>query len=167
MIKKVLGSLFFAGAMLVAGNSFAQDQAQKDEQILKEYFAKNGIKATRTPSGLYYTIKKKGSGDNAKVGQTVTMNYYGKLLDGKRFDSNGIDDNFNPVPMSPGRTAFSFPLGAHRVIAGWDEAVQLLNKGEQAVIYLPSGIAYGPNGAGGAIPPNAVLVFDVEVVAIQ
>jgi len=162
MVKNIIGSLFLAGIMLVAGTAFAQDQASKDDQVLKEYFAKNHIKANKTPSGLYYTINKKGEGENAKPGQQVSMNYIGKFLDGKKFDGN-VDENGNPVN---GRTAFRFTLGMGQVIRGWDEGIQLLNKGCKATLYLPSGIAYGA-GARGPIPANSILVFDVEVLGMQ
>ena len=138
----------------------AVSQPEKDDKLLQAYFAKNNIKATKTASGLYYTIAQKGIGENAKPGKKVTMNYTGKLMDGKAFDSN-IDPKFNHV--SP----FTFTLGQGNVIKGWDEGVQLLNIGTKATFYIPSALAYGPNGMGGAIPPNAVLLFDVELVAID
>ena len=162
MSKNILTSLLFACMLLISYTGFSQDQAAKDEKILTDYFAKNNIKATRTKSGLYYTIHQPGTGENAKPGQNVSMNYLGKFLDGKTFDGN-IDANYTRVA---GRDVFTFPLGGHRVISGWDEGVQLLNKGCRATLYLPSAIGYGANG-GGPIPANSVLVFDVEVVAIN
>jgi FKBP-type peptidyl-prolyl cis-trans isomerase FkpA len=135
-------------------------QAIVDDKLLQDYFAKNGIKATKTPSGLYYAISQKGLGPNAAPGKKVTMNYTGKTMDGKVFDSN-TDPKFNHV--SP----FSFTLGVGQVIKGWDEGVQLLQLGSRGSFYIPSGLGYGPSGTGGAIPPNAVLIFDVEVVGID
>ncbi len=160
MIKSILAGLLFVCTIVVANTTFAQDQKAIDEKTLTDYFAKNNIKATRTSTGLYYTINRKGEGENAKPGMSVTMLYYGYLLDGKRFDGN-MDKSYNPTG-----NPFTFNLGAHQVIAGWDEGVQLLNKGSRATLYLPSGIAYGARGAGGAIPPNAVLAFDVELVSM-
>ncbi len=147
--------------MLLSFVGFGQDAGQKakDEATLKAYFAKNNIKATRTPSGLYYVITKKGTGANAQKGQRVSMKYLGKFLDGKKFDAN-VDDNFNST------RPFAFTLGVGQVIAGWDEGVQLLNPGCRASLYLPSGLAYGPGGTG-PIPPNSVLIFDVELVSIN
>jgi FKBP-type peptidyl-prolyl cis-trans isomerase FkpA len=162
MIKNVLGSLLLICTVLFATTGHAQDQKTIDDKILTEYFTKNHIKAQKTPSGLYYTIKKKGSGENAKPGQQVNMNYIGKFLDGKKFDAN-VDESYQPVN---GRTIFSFKLGAHQVISGWDEGVQLLNKGCRATLYLPSALAYGPGGTG-PIPANSVLVFDVELVSMN
>jgi len=159
MIKNLLGTLLLACAAICG---YAQDQNATDQKILTDYFAKNHIKATRTPSGLYYTIIKKGSGENAKPGQQVNMNYLGKFLDGKKFDGN-VDENFKLVD---GRSAFSFKLGVGQVIRGWDEGVQLLNPGCRAVLYLPSSLAYGANG-GGPIPANAILMFNVELLSIN
>ena len=162
MLKNILGSLLLIGSVLFASTASAQDQAAKDEQILKDYFAKNHIKATRTASGLYYTISKKGTGDNAKPGQQLGMNYLGKFLDGTKFDGN-VDENYSPVP---GRRVLTFTLGTGGVISGWDEGMQLLNKGARATLYLPSALGYG-SGGNGRIPPNSVLMFNVEVLTID
>jgi FKBP-type peptidyl-prolyl cis-trans isomerase FkpA len=135
-------------------------QSAADDKLLQEYFAKNNVKPVKTPSGLYYLITQKGLGSYAKAGNKVTMNYTGKTMDGKAFDSN-MDPKFNHV--SP----FTFTLGQGQVIKGWDEGVQLLQMGSKATFYIPSGLAYGDRGAGASIPPNAVLIFDVEVVGID
>lgn len=136
------------------------EQAKIDDQLLQDYFKKNKIKATKTPSGLYYTITQKGLGATAAKGKKVTMNYTGKTLDGKLFDSN-IDPKFNHV--SP----FTFTLGVGQVIKGWDEGVQLLQLGSKGSFFIPSGLAYGPSAMGSAIAANSVLIFDVEVVGID
>jgi len=141
----------------------AAQQMPVDDKILQDYFTKNNIKATKTASGLYYVINKPGKGDNAKAGQLVSMNYIGKTIDGKQFDAN-VDENFQPLKD---KQLFTFPLGQGRVIKGWDEGVQLLNKGSKATLYVPSPLGYGPRGAGADIPPNTVLVFNVEVVDIK
>lgn len=137
------------------------DYATADDNTFKEYFKTHNIKAEKTPSGLYYTINRPGLGNTAKPGKKITMNYTGKLLDGTTFDSN-TDPQFGHV------APFQFTLGSHMVIAGWDEGVQLLKMGCKATFYIPSGLAYGPAGAaGGKIPPNAPLIFDVELVGID
>jgi len=151
----LLSSVFSSTAIFAQGNS---SQAIVDDKVLTEYFRDNKIKATRTPSGLYYVINKKGAGENVKVGQNVTMKYYGKFLDGKRFDSN-MDENYNTTG-----NPFTFHLGRGRVIRGWDEGVQLLSPGTRATLYIPSPLGYGAQPVG-PIPPNSVLVFDVEVVS--
>ncbi len=151
-----------AFTMLFAFTSFAQntDQKAKDDALLKAYFAKNKIKATKTASGLYYVITKKGTGANAQKGQTVSMNYLGTFLDGKRFDGN-VDENYKST-----RSPLSFTLGVGQVVPGWDEGIQLLNPGTRATLYLPSSIGYGASGRG-PIPPNTVMVFNVELLSVK
>ena len=153
-------TLLLACTLLFAYTGFAQDQKAKDEQILKDYFAKNKIKATKTASGLYYVISKKGSGENAKKGQVVNMNYLGKFLDGKPFDGN-VDENYKSS-----RAPLTFTLGVGQVIQGWDEGIQLLNPGSRATLYIPSDLGYGPGGRG-PIPANTVMVFNVELISIN
>lgn len=140
-----------------------EEQAAKqigiDDKLLQEYFKENKITATKTASGLYYKIDKKGAGENAKPGQKVTVNYTGKTMDGKTFDSN-VDPQFQHV--SP----FSFTLGQGQVIKGWDEGVQLMKKGTKGTLYIPSTQAYGANGQG-PIKANSILIFDIEVTDVQ
>ncbi len=162
MTKNIIGSLLFICSVIFSVGAFAQDQAAKDDQILKEYFAKNNIKASKTASGLYYVITKEGSGETAKANQKVHMYYYGKFMDGKKFDAN-VDENFKPVA---GRDPLVFTLGVGQVIRGWDEGVQLLKPGTRATLYLPSGIGYGSANRG-PIPANSILVFDVELISVD
>lgn len=132
-----------------------------DDKLLQEYFKKNGIKnVKKTASGLYYTVAKAGVGAHPKEGQQVTVNYTGKNLAGEKFDSN-VDPDFHHVEP------FSFALGKHNVIAGWDEAVALMNKGMKATYYIPSSLAYGERGSGDRIPANTVLIFDIELVSFK
>jgi FKBP-type peptidyl-prolyl cis-trans isomerase FkpA len=137
-------------------NKDKKEQLARDTKLIEDYLKTNKIKASKTASGLYYIIEKKGTGPNAAAGQTVNVHYTGTLLNGKKFDSSR--DRGQP---------FSFTLGQGQVIAGWDEGIALLNKGAQAKLFLPSSLGYGPNGAGADIPPNAVLIFDVELIDIQ
>jgi FKBP-type peptidyl-prolyl cis-trans isomerase FkpA len=131
-----------------------KDQGRIDDSLIKVYLKDHKIKGTRkTASGIYYKITKKGKGPNAKEHQTVTAHYAGRFLDGKEFDSDK-------------GAGISFELGVHQVITGWDEAFELLNKGAKATIFLPSASAYGITG-GGPIPPNAILIFDVELADIK
>jgi len=108
-----------------------------------------------TPSGLRITDLVVGDGPEAKAGQTVVVNYRGTLENGKEFDS------------SYGRGPFSFPLGAGRVIRGWDEGVAGMKVGGKRKLVIPPDLAYGERGAGGVIPPNATLVFEVELLEIK
>jgi len=138
----------------------AATQMPIDDKILQDYFAKNNIKATKAPSGLYYTIQKPGSGPNVTQGQVVSMMYTGKTLDGKEFDSN-ID-----TAMSHHGEPLTFKVGAHQMISGVDEGVTYFKKGTKATIYLPSPLAYGERGNQG-IAPNAILMFDIEIKDVK
>lgn len=108
-----------------------------------------------TASGLKYEDLTEGAGPAAKAGQTVSVHYTGWLTDGKKFDSS--KDRNEP---------FTFPLGAGRVIKGWDEGVADMKVGGKRKLTIPPGLGYGPRGAGGAIPPNATLLFEVELLKI-
>jgi len=111
---------------------------------------------TTTASGLQYKDITVGAGTEAKQGDTVTVHYTGWLTDGTKFDSSV--DRGQP---------FSFPLGAGRVIAGWDEGVAGMKEGGKRILVIPSNLGYGPSGASGVIPPNATLIFEVELLDIQ
>src|SRR5512132_443705 len=108
-----------------------------------------------TPSGLKYEDLVVGKGPEAKAGQTVTVHYTGWLTDGKKFDSS----------KDRGQT-FEFPLGGGRVIKGWDEGVQGMKVGGKRKLTIPPGLGYGPRGAGGVMPPNATLIFEVELLKV-
>ncbi|MDH4152632.1 MAG: FKBP-type peptidyl-prolyl cis-trans isomerase [Nitrospira sp.] len=109
-----------------------------------------------TPSGLKYVDQVVGTGEAAVAGQNVSVHYTGWLENGKKFDSSV--DRGQP---------FSFPLGAGRVIKGWDEGVQGMKVGGKRKLTIPSDLGYGSRGAGGVIPPNATLIFDVELLGVR
>jgi FKBP-type peptidyl-prolyl cis-trans isomerase len=111
---------------------------------------------TVTASGLKYVDQVVGAGDVAVAGKTVSVHYTGWLENGKKFDSSV--DRGQP---------FSFPLGAGRVIKGWDEGVQGMKIGGKRKLTIPSDLGYGSRGAGGVIPPNATLIFDVELLGVR
>ncbi len=138
----------------------AAKQKGIDDALLQEYFKKNGIKAQKTASGLYYKVDKPGTGIPLAVGANVTMNYTGRTLDGKAFDSN-VDPQFGH------QQPFKFALGQGQVIRGWDEGVALFKKGGKGTLYIPSTLAYGERSPSPAIPANAVLVFDIEVADVE
>ena len=140
-------------------DSLQNAQIAADDKILQDYFASKNIKPLKTASGLYYVITKTGTGENAKSGQQVTVNYTGMTTNGNKFDSN-VDSAFRHVQP------FSFQLGRGNVIKGWDEGVALMNKGAKATLFIPSRYAYGPQSPTPAIPANSVLIFDVEVTDI-
>ena len=112
-------------------------------------------KERTTPSGLKITDLVVGSGPEAKSGDKVSVNYRGTLTNGKEFDSSYSRNE-----------AFNFPLGAGRVIRGWDEGVAGMKVGGKRKLVIPPDLGYGERGAGGVIPPNATLIFDVELVKI-
>jgi len=114
----------------------------------------NAPKERTSASGLRITDLVVGDGAEATTGQTVVVNYRGTLANGTEFDS------------SYGRGPFSFPLGAGRVIQGWDEGVAGMKVGGKRKLVIPPDLAYGERGAGGVIPPNATLTFEVELVRI-
>ena len=111
---------------------------------------------TTTPSGLAYKDEKVGNGPVAQAGQMASVHYTGWLPDGTKFDSSR--DRNEP---------FQFPLGAGRVIKGWDEGVVGMHVGGRRQLVIPPSLAYGDRGAGGVIPPNATLVFDVELLGVK
>jgi len=117
-------------------------------------------KVVKTESGLKYEDVKVGTGPVAKAGQNVKVHYTGWLESngnkGKKFDSSV--DRGKP---------FTFPLGAGRVIRGWDEGVSGMKVGGKRKLIIPAGLGYGERGAGSAIPPNSTLIFDVELLAVQ
>jgi len=110
---------------------------------------------SRSPEGIFYQITKAGSGSAPAVGSTVLVNYTGKLLDGKIFDS------------SLGRGPFTCQVGTGQVIPGWDKTLVTMKKGEKRLIVVPPELAYGARGYPGVIPPNAWLVFEMELVDIK
>ena len=142
----------------------ASKQLLNDDIALKNYFNSKHIMPTKTASGMYYSIQREGNGPQAMPGDTVIMNYRGTFLDGTIFDSN-LDSAF--LHVQP----LNFVLGAGRVIKGWEEGITYLKPGSKAFFYLPSPLAYGTQSRPGSaanpkgIPPNSILVFDVELVA--
>ncbi|MCP2027289.1 peptidyl-prolyl cis-trans isomerase A (cyclophilin A) [Flavobacterium sp. HSC-32F16] len=110
----------------------------------------------KTESGLRYKMIQKGEGKRAEAGKTVSVHYEGSLENGKVFDSS-----------YPRKKPIEFKLGVGQVIEGWDEGIALLQVGDKARFVIPSDLGYGPAGAGGVIPPNATLIFDVELMDVK
>ena len=135
------------------------DKKKKEEEFAanQEKLAEE-MKATmqKTSSGLYYKITKTTDGIAPKAGDQVSVHYAGKLIDGTEFDSSFKRNQ--PIDI---------PIGVGQVIKGWDEGILLLKEGERATLLIPSDLGYGANGAGGVIPPNAWLIFDVELVKVN
>ncbi|WP_446051005.1 peptidylprolyl isomerase [Zobellia laminariae] len=142
--------------------SFAKFKSSKEERLAEEK-AKQSAELDKiaagfdeTESGLRYKMIQKGNGAQAEKGQTVSVHYEGSLLNGQVFDSSYKRNE--PI---------DFQLGVGQVIPGWDEGIQLLKVGDKARLVIPSSLGYGSAGAGGVIPPNATLLFDVELMGVK
>ena len=126
---------------------------QVEAQTRRARTPRSASAAITTPSGLTYLITKKGTGPQLKAGDTVVLNYTGTLTNGVKFDSSY--DRNEPL---------EFKLGAGRVIKGYDEGLAKLRVGDHAILMIPGKLAYGPKGIPNVIPPDATLIFIVEVL---
>jgi peptidylprolyl isomerase len=144
-----------AGAALASGLALAVAAA-----IVTPAQAQGAGKTMTTASGLQITDTKVGTGASPKRGQTAVVHYTGWLykngVKGAKFDSS-VDRN----------EPFEFPVGMGRVIRGWDEGVATMKVGGKRTLIIPPGLAYGASGAGGVIPPNATLIFDIELLGVK
>ena len=135
--------------------SNAKVEVKKINEV-KKMQKTEGSKEITTASGLKYIDEVAGTGASPKVGQNVKVHYTGWLENGKKFDSSV--DRGQP---------FEFTIGIGQVIKGWDEGVSTMRTGGKRKLIIPSGLAYGPRGAGSDIPPNATLIFEVQLLGIQ
>ena len=133
-----------------------ETRLSEDKAAIEAELDKLATGFEKTESGLRYQILQKGTGAQATKGAMVSVHYKGQLTDGTVFDSS-----------YKRKEPIEFALGMGQVIAGWDEGVSLLSVGDKARFVIPSNLGYGSRGAGGAIPPNANLIFDVELVSIK
>jgi FKBP-type peptidyl-prolyl cis-trans isomerase FkpA len=131
-------------------------QLNPNSQIYNYQKIYSGEPMTKTDSGLVYEDITVGEGPQAKAGDNVQVHYTGWLIDGTKFDSS-VDRN----------QPFEFPLGAGRVIKGWDEGVAGMQVGGKRKLTIPAELGYGARGAGGVIPPDATLIFNVELLEIN
>ena len=143
-------ALALCGLALSPASPARADDKSKDSKDEKDK------KVITTKSGLKYIDEKVGEGREAKAGDTVSVHYTGTLKDGKKFDSSR--DRNEP---------FEFQLGAGRVIKGWDEGVAGMKVGGKRKLTIPPELGYGKRGAGAVIPPDATLVFEVELLGIK
>lgn len=133
-----------------------EKRLEAQSKAIEKELDEHAIGFDKTNTGLRYQIIQKGGGVKAEKGKTVSVHYKGQLTDGTVFDSSYKRNE--PI---------DFSLGIGQVIPGWDEGVQLLNVGDKARFVIPSDLGYGTQGAGGVIPPNATLIFDVELVDVK
>jgi FKBP-type peptidyl-prolyl cis-trans isomerase FkpA len=144
-------------------------RAKNDLEAISNYLAEKNIEnAVNDSSGIIYVVKKEGKGEKAKPGQTAYIHYTGYLLDGTIFDTSLASvakaNNFN----NGGRNEpYAVVVNTGGVIRGWDEMIMLMNKGMQVTVYVPSALGYGSQSPGGPIPPNAIMIFDMELVDIK
>ena len=133
-------------------------EKREAEELAKQKELLDSVAAgyDETASGLRYKVLQNGDGKQATKGATVSVHYKGQLLDGTVFDSS-----------YKRKQPIDFAIGVGQVIAGWDEGIQLLKVGDKARLVIPSNLAYGEAGAGGVIPPNATLIFDVELMDVK
>jgi FKBP-type peptidyl-prolyl cis-trans isomerase len=149
------------------------DGEQTEKLGLEKYIKDHNLSPVVTEAGLRYIISKPGDGPKPVAGDTVLVNYTGRLLNGKIFDTN--DENtakankiFNiQRKMQGGYAPIRFPVGNGQVIKGWDDGLLLLNKGSKAIFLIPSSLGYGERGAGADIGPFSSLAFDIELVDIH
>lgn len=128
----------------------AEKQAEIDEQIILDYLSANNINAQRDASGLYYLISDEGSGDQPTINSTVEAYYKGYFTDGSIFDQT-----------TQGPATFSL----QNLITGWQIGIPLMKEGGSATFFIPSALGYGTRGSG-SVPPNTVLIFEIDLVAI-
>ena len=129
-----------------------QSKSEEQENFLQDNATKEGVIVL--PSGLQYVVLQQGNGEKPGPVTMVTVHYEGSLVNGKIFDSS----------YKRGQPA---TFGVHQVIAGWTEALQLMPVGSKWRLFIPSSLGYGARGAGGSIPPNATLIFDVELLGVR
>ncbi len=148
--------LFSCGGSNYDGQRYENpsNQAETDQNLILDYLESNNLKAERTETGIYYIVEKKGDGATPTVSDNVKVHYKGFRLDGQTFDSSY--DRGEPAV---------FPLG--RVVQGWQQGIPLFNEGGKGTILIPSGLGYGPRGAGADIPPNSVIAFDIELMDVM
>jgi len=142
-----------------AFRTFEGSRAKREEEAkkaAKEAMDKIAAGYNETPSGLRYKVLQEGSGKQATKGAGVSVHYKGQLVDGTVFDSSYTR-----------KKPIDFKIGVGQVISGWDEGIQLLKVGDKARFVIPSNLAYGSQGAGGVIPPDATLIFDVELMDVK
>jgi FKBP-type peptidyl-prolyl cis-trans isomerase len=168
-ISKVVNQSEFYARKQAEVKKKIEDQKNIDQKLIQQYITDNNLEAESTEQGLYYVIDKSGKGRKPDHGESVSVNYAVRLLDGTFIDSSDGELSKENGKFSPNRTygPYKFLLGTRAVIPAWDLGIALFSKGTKAKLLVPSSLAYGESPRqGSGIPPNAVLVFEVELVEI-
>lgn len=129
----------------------AKKQAEKDEKAIQQYIADHSLNATKGENGLYYVITTQGTGANPSLSSYVTVAYTGKLTDGSIFDQS---------------TSAGIEFQLSGVIEGWKQGIPYFKKGGKGMLLIPSALGYGVQGTSG-IPPNSVLIFDINLIDVK
>jgi FKBP-type peptidyl-prolyl cis-trans isomerase len=129
----------------------------REDQLLQNYMRENNLQGTKTPSGLYVVIENPGTGKQAANGNTVKVNYTGRLLNGEVFDSS----------LQPGREPYEVTIGQSQVIQGWHEGLTYFRKGGKGKLLIPSRLGWGDRGSPPKIGPNEPVEFDIEMLDIK
>ena len=145
-----------------------REQAAEDDEAIKKYMADNNLKATPETSGLYIIVNKKGKGEPVQIGSTIAVNYTGRLMNGKVFDSSieKVAKENNILDPSRKYEPFEYQVGATSLIRGWDEGLMNQPAGSSLTLIMPSRLGYGSR-ENGAIPANSPLIFDIEIVSVK
>ncbi len=155
-VEKYLVIFLLTAFALIPACTQNEGRKQEEQKVPQGAGQKTGTGMQKTPSGLQYEDLVPGSGDSPKAGKKVTVHYTGWLTNGTKFDSS-VDRN----------EPFTFVIGAGQVIPGWDEGVMSMKIGGKRKLVIPPELGYGAAGAGGVIPPNATLVFEVILLDIN
>ena len=145
-----------------------QEQANVDDEAIKKYMEENNLQATPEASGLYIIVNKKGKGEPVQIGSTIAVNYTGRLLNGKVFDTSIEKVAKENNIVDPGRKyePFEYQVGATSLIRGWEEGLINQPAGSSLTLIMPSRLGYGTR-ENNAIPANSPLVFDIEIVSVK
>jgi len=149
-----MGKIFLFGLSILLMMSCNKDEFEdietQNRQEIEKYISDHNLNASSTSSGLYYVIEKEGTGTRPNANSDVKVKYKGYFTNGNTFDESAAGITFN----------------LQQVISGWTEGIQLFKEGGKGVLLIPSSLGYGSSGSSGSIPPNSVIIFDIELVDV-
>ena len=160
---------FLSFAIKINGVRKQEDMPEYEREKIDKYLKDNNLTAKTTESGLSYVIEKEGTGAIPKKGDTISVKYTGKLLNGTVFDTSVEEVAKSNNVFNPGRqyVPLRFPLGVQPMIKGWEEAMYLMKEGTVAKLLIPSQLGYGERGSGRQISPYATLLFEIELTKVE